>query len=68
MAYTVQYIYHGHQRLAFHFHLSKGRQYSTNHLLDYIVKVEAICLMTTSSKWFFLLPYVCFVISHVYAF
>lgn len=64
----ISWIHASHQRLAFHFHLSKGRQYSTNHLLDYIVKVEAICLMRTSSEWFFLLPYVCLVISHVYAF
>jgi hypothetical protein len=64
----ISWIHASHQRLAFHFHLSKGRQYSTNHLLDYIVKVEAICLMRTSSKWFFLLPYICLVISHVCAF
>jgi hypothetical protein len=65
----ISWIHASPQRLAFHFHLSKGRQYSTNRLLDYyIVKVEAICLMTTSAKWFFLLPYVCLVISHVYAF
>ncbi len=52
----------------FHFHLSKGMWYSTDHLLDFIVKVQTICFMTTSSKWYFPLPCICCLINHVHAF